>query len=151
MPPIIIAINYMIEPPPVTRLLINLYVGGAQILYIMAAADGSTHRLGTGAAPNTNNDLFIGTAEAAVFQRIASLSNSVKNWLGEFADPRPSGSACRLMIGLQLSSGEELRSSWQYGTNSQEPPPEICQFVVGAIEATGAWFEEQKSLVASRP
>lgn len=150
MPPIIIAQNYMIEPPAVTRLLINLHVGDAQILYIMAAADGSIHRLGMGAASNKENALFIGTTATTVFQRIASLFNSVKNWLGEFADPRSSGSACRLIIGLQLSSGEELRSSWQYGTNSQVLPPEVCQFVAVAIEATGSWYEEQKALAASR-
>jgi hypothetical protein len=52
-----------------------------------------------------------------------------------------------LTVGFQKSGGQELITEWRYGSESQGPPPEVCEFVVAAVEATDPWFEQQKAMV----
>jgi hypothetical protein len=49
-------------------------------------------------------------------------------------------------VGFQRADGQELMTKWRYGSESQGPPPEVCQFVVDAVEATDPWFEQQKAM-----
>jgi hypothetical protein len=54
---------------------------------------------------------------------------------------------CELTVGFKKAGGEELMTAWQYGSESQGPPPEICNFVIAAVEATTPWYEQQKAMV----
>jgi hypothetical protein len=61
--------------------------------------------------------------------------------------PEKVGKVCELTVGFKKAGGEELMTAWQYGSESQGPPPEICNFVIAAVEATTPWYEQQKAMV----
>jgi len=54
---------------------------------------------------------------------------------------------CELTVGFQQADGRALVTAFRYGSASQGPPPELCTFVVAAVEATNPWFEQQKAMV----
>jgi len=39
-------------------------------------------------------------------------------------------------VRFQQPNGQELTTKWRYGSESQGPPREFCQFVVAAVEIT---------------
>jgi hypothetical protein len=132
-------------------ILVTLHVADEQVLYLMLATDGTIHRMGTGSESNVERDLFIGKSSMTAFEQLRKqMTPNLLQWLGQYSDPYLKGKRCRLTIGLRLSDGRELASQWQYGTQSQGPPDEICQFVTAAIDVTNSWYEQQKELVSRR-
>src|SRR5262245_5010100 len=125
--------------------LVTLLIGGEQSLFIMLGSDGSINRMGTGPVDNAERDMFIGKTGPQLFQQLrCKVSHELLGWCGrQLADPQPQGKACELTVGFQRADGKELMTNWRYGSESQGPPPEVCQFVVDAVEATDPWFEEQ--------
>jgi hypothetical protein len=133
------------NPTSIVGILVTLHVGESQALYIMLSADGAIHRMGSGAESGSEKDLFIGKASGDLFSGLRRcLTPALLQWLGEFSDPHPQGKACRLTIGFRQDDGTVLTSQWQYGTGSQGPPPEVCDFVRAALYATQPWYEEQQ-------
>lgn len=128
-------------------ILVTLHVGDAQVLYIMVAADGTINRMGSSSEANAERDLFIGKASGDLFTELRRcVSRELLQWLGEFSDPHPQGKSCRLTIGFRQDDGTELTSRWQYGIDSQGPPPEVSDFVRAALYVTQPWYEEQQQL-----
>jgi len=114
----------MQQPKDVVAVFVDLRVGEEQVLYLMAAEDGTTHRMGTGSESNAERDLFVGSGTA--FPHLKSqIAANLLQWLGDYSDPSPKGKLCRLTIGFRLTGGGEVASRWEYGTQSQSPAPEV--------------------------
>lgn len=128
-------------------ILVTLHVGDAQALYIMLTAVGAIQRMGSGSEANAENDLFIGKASGELFAELRRcVTSELLQWLGQFSDPHPKGKRCRLTIGFRQDDGTELTSQWQYGTDSQGPPPQVSDFVRAALYLTQTWYQEQQKL-----
>jgi hypothetical protein len=142
----------MDEPDDIQRIWVNLRVDSKPSLFILVGSDGSINRLGTGAVDNAERDMFIGKTGPEVFQQLrATISQELLGWCGQqLADPQAQGKTCELTVGFQKVDGQELMTSWRYGSESQGPPPVVCQFVVAAVEATEPWFEQQKTMAQGR-
>lgn len=133
----------------ISGVLVTLHVAGLQVLYVMLTADGTINRMGTGVETNVESELFIGKLSSDAFALLkARVTPVVPHWIGTHTDPERSGKECRLTIGLLYTDGSELISRWVYGTNSQSPPPDICDIVLETIELTNPWFERQKQLAS---
>jgi hypothetical protein len=130
-------------------ILVTLDIGGEPSLFIMLASDGTINRMGTGMVDNAERDLFIGKVGPGLFEQLrARVTPELLGWCGQrLADPQPQGAVCDLSIGFQQADGQERVTGWRYGSQSQGPPPEVCQFVRDAVEATDSWFEQQKAMV----
>jgi hypothetical protein len=115
---------------------------------ILLGSDGFINRMGTGSEHRLEKAMFIGKTPSDAFNEVARYSKPViKRWIGALGDPTLEGIICILRVGFQTANGEELMSLWQYGTDSQGPPPEVMQLVATAIRATNPWYEEQKTMV----
>jgi hypothetical protein len=138
----------MSERDDIHGILVTLLIGGEQSLFIMLGSDGSINRLGTGAVDNAERDMFIGKVGSQPFEQLRNkVSQELLGWCGrQLSDPQPQGKVCELTVGFQRADGQESMTRWRYGSESQGPPPEVCQFVVAAVEATDPWFEQQKTM-----
>lgn len=127
-------------------------VGGRQTLLIRLGEDGSIHRLGTGSLEKEERDRFIGSTSRDAFERVrARVTPQLLEWCGQVrSHPSPRGQSCELVVAFKLADGEERMMCWQYGSLSLWPPPEVCEFVDTAIQATDPWYEEQKDAVRLR-
>ncbi len=128
--------------------MVKLLVGDEQSLFVMLGSDGSISRVGTGSVENVERDMFIGKASPEVFQGLrAKVTPELLGWCGrQLSDPHPQGKLCELTVGFQQAGGQELLTGWRYGSQSQGPPSEVCQFVTAAVEATNPWYEQQKAM-----
>jgi len=131
-------------------ILVTLLVGGEQVLFIMLGSDGSINRLGTGSVSNTERDMFIGQTSPEVFEQLrGKITEELLRWGGQSRSaPEKRGKVCKLTRGFKEAEGQELMTGWQYGSESQGPPPEVSDFVVAAVEATTPWYEQQKAMVS---
>lgn len=129
-------------------MMVTLKVEGEHSLFIMLGADGAIKRMGTGAVDNDEFDMHIGKTGPGLFQSlIPYITSEFCQWLGQaLSDKTPKGKNCELVVGLMLSDGEEKIMQWHYGSESQGPPPEVCNFVVAIVDATEPWFNEQKAM-----
>lgn len=131
----------------VSGIMVTLEVAGNQSLFILLARDGSINRLGTGTEDNIDKDMFIGMSDGAAFRQVRALAGPViDNWIGGYGAPDPVGKLCKLLVGFQTIDGKDLMSHWEYGSESQGPPPEIVSIVMKAVEATDSWWQEQKAI-----
>jgi hypothetical protein len=129
--------------------MVTLDIGGEPALFVLLGEDGSINRLGTGAVDNTERDMFIGRTDADLFRQLREqITPELLGWCGQSrADPDPRGQVCELTVGFQRAGGEEVFTSWRYGSQSQGPPPEVAQFVLAAVRATDPWFAQQQAMV----
>jgi len=135
----------------IDAIFVTLEIAGKNSLFVLVAKDGSINRLGTGTEDNTENDMFIGVTSSEAFEKLRKqIEPTVFNWEGEYKSPNIVGKPCKLTLGFRLADGRETGSVWEYGTKSQGPPPEISRFVVASVEATEAWFEEQKRVTKKK-
>ncbi len=147
-----LAHDQMKTPNPVQDeldgIIVRLQAGEDQCLFIMLGADGSINRLGTGDVDNTEQDLFIGRTDPALFRDLVqSITPELLNWCGQsLADPEPQGKECELTVGFRWLGGKEAFTCWRYGTESDGPPPEIQEFVGAAMRGTDPWFSKQKAM-----
>ena len=111
----------------VSGIMITLDAAEKQSLFILLAQDGTINRLGTGAEDNTDNAMFIGMSDGTAFAQVCALAGPViDKWIGGYGLPDPEGKPCKLVVGFQTSDGRELLSHWEYGSESQGPPPEVA-------------------------
>lgn len=137
----------MITQNDIVAFLVTLDIDTFQVLFIMIGADGSISRLGNGSSESTERDLFVGRSTRELFDKMqGELTEHLMQWMGSYSDPDPKGKICNLSVGFQLEDGRELMSRWQYGSESQGPPPEICRFVIAAVNITDTWYEAEKAL-----
>jgi len=140
------------QPSALCGVLVMVSVGGEQALFIRLGADGGIHRLGVGSLDTGERERFIGTTTPETFERVrAKVTPELLKWCGQGgSDPYPRGEVCELVVALKQPDGEESMMCWRYGLDSQWPPPEVCEFVAAAVEATDPWYEEQKDAVRRR-
>ena len=140
------------ESQAISGVLLMLEVGGRQNLLIRLGEDGGIHRLGSGSVERIERDRFIGTTTPEAFEKLrAKITPRLLHWCGQSrSHPVPRGEACELVIAFKQADGHEVMMAWQFGSLSKWPPPEVCEFMAAAIEATDPWYEEQKKLVRLR-
>jgi hypothetical protein len=136
------------EQKNIVGIMVTLLVGGEQSLFIMAACDGGINRVGTGSVNNSERDMFIGRTDTVLFKELRDrITPELLGFCGRhLADPNPQGKVCELTVGFQLEDGQELVTSWRYGSESTGPPREVGQFVIDAVQATDPWFTKQIAL-----
>lgn len=129
----------------IATILVTLHIDDEASLFILLAQDGTINRLGTGSVDNTDRDMFVGLSDSSAFKQVCRLAKPVlNNCLGEYTSRQCSGKQCKLAIVFETTGGEQRASAWQYGSQSQGPPPEVTNFVVGSIKATHLWWQAQK-------
>jgi hypothetical protein len=140
------------ERDDIRGILVTLKVGNDQALFVMLGADGSINRMGTGSVNNTELDMFIGRTSPEVFHQLRGrVTEALLGWCGQsLSAPEKRGKVCTLTVGFQIADGQERITAWEYGSESQGPPPEVCDFVVAAVETTTPWYEQQKTIVSRR-
>lgn len=134
----------------VVGILVTLKIGEMQSLFIVLHADGTIHRMGSGCEDEPEHGLFSGRISPEVFHALrAEITPELLAWCGQArSDPAPQGRTCELLIGLKCADGSEQTTAWEYGTDSQSPPLEVCDFVYAAVQKTDPWYEEQLNLAA---
>ncbi len=123
---------------------LTLHVSGTQRLFLMLSADGTIRRSGNGSAECLDTSMYIGMDDGTAFAMAKSLATDVQQWIGSYVAPEQCGDSCRLVIGLKASDGSEEISEWEYGLQSEGPPPEIVRFVQDLVASTDRWHESQR-------
>lgn len=132
-----------IERSDLCGVLVRLDVEGSKALFLRLSSDGSIERLGT-----SGRDILDGIAAPKLFERlIQKVSPQLLRWVGQsWADPAPLGKPCLLVVGFRQLDGQESLMRWEYGSESYEPPPEVLEFVMSAVEVTNPWLGERKTM-----
>lgn len=139
-------------PQDVTGILVTLQIEETQKLFVLLGKDGTINRMGTGAVDCTEKTLYMGMTEASAFESVRPLAAPVlSNWIGGFSVPKTEGKLCQLIVGFRTATGQEFMSLWKYGSDSQGPPPEVCNVVMKTVEATDTWYAKQKSKAEPPP
>jgi len=87
-------------------MLVDLKINeNTSLLFILLGADGSINRSGSGSLRNKNNDLFIGEATPAIFERVRShLTEEMLQGLGmRFRRENARGAPCKLKLVFQFT------------------------------------------------
>jgi hypothetical protein len=132
-------------------IMVTLHIADQQALFIMLASEGTINRMGTGSVSNIERDLFIGRTTPELFEGLRQrVGADLLRWIGQYGDPSPRGKLCRLTVGFQHDDGSEAMSHWQYGAESQGPPPVVRDFVIAAVRTTDPWFQQQKQMTQNK-
>ena len=126
---------------------VDLYVDGRQSLCVLLAEDGSVNRLGTGTVNNAEQTFCIGLTDEPLFAQLRDKVNP--EWIalqGAYDVPEKRGSICELTIVFKHADGQENSFRFRYGSESQGPPSDICQFVIDAVRLTNPWYKQQQLL-----
>ena len=137
----------------VVGIMVVLQLGGQQALFALLGSDGVVNRMGSGLVDASDREMFIGKADADLFQQLRSkITPGVIHFLGQrLAAPNPIGKPCELTVGLKYADGREAVSAWRYGSESQGPHPEVVNFVKETLRITEPWFRRQKAMVSQDP
>lgn len=139
------------EPAPernrISGILVRLNVESAPYLLVALDADGNIERLGRG-----ERESLSGTGAEKLFESLREkVTPGVLKWAGQsWSDPFPRGKPCQLLLGFKQGDGRETLTRWDYGSESPEPPPELLDFVVAAVETTNPWYRRQKEIERRR-
>jgi hypothetical protein len=137
-------------PELINAIIVKLDISDRQALFVLLANDGAVNRSGTGAVNNTDNDLFIGRTNDPLFEQLrAQIRPGWMDRLGSYDIPSKAGITCTLSVLFKTTEGEEGGVRFVYGSESQGPPGDICQFVTEAVRLTDPWYEKQKQLTAA--
>ncbi len=131
----------------IKAIFVDLEVNGQMSLFVLLADDRSVNRIGRGTADNTERDLYIGYAEEPLFEQLRDKVQP--DWLslqGEYDIPEKEGLPCTLTIRFVCGAGQEAGWRFRYGSESDGPPDDICEFVAEAVRLTDPWYEHQKLL-----
>lgn len=130
----------------VQAMLVDLKINeNTSLLFILLGADGSINRSGSGSLRNKNNDLFIGKATPAIFERVRSqLTEEVLQNLGmSFRREIVRGAPCSVKLIVQFKDGTSKASEYLYGTESVGPPTDVVGVVTAAVRETEEWYQQQ--------
>ena len=131
----------------IDAIMMKLDVADPQVLFVILAEDGLVNRLGTGAADNADNDLFIGRTDGPLFAQLRALVRP--EWLellGSYEVPTKVGSVCTLTVLFRAAGDAEGGLRFVYGSHSVGPPPDIRRFVTEAVRLTDPWHQKQKRM-----
>jgi hypothetical protein len=132
----------------VEAIMITLEIDSKQSLFVLIAADGTINRKGTGTVRNRERDMFIGISQEPIFDKLRD--KILPEWfenLGGYDVPDKKGLPCELWIWMKHSDGNESALGFRYGSESQGPPSDVCEFVTEAVSLTESWYENQKKMV----
>ena len=138
---------HVVERNSICGVRVTLEVDGESFVFITLTSDGSIRRLGIGAPNATEHGILTGTTTPGLFEQIRhKVTPALLQWRGQsWSDPAPRGKTCELEVAFVHADGRETRMHWWYGSESQEPPTEVRDFVLAAVEKTKPWFEQQKA------
>jgi hypothetical protein len=139
----------MAEEEEIGLIFVSLEIGGDQSLFILLGTDGLINRKGNGSVDHIERAMFIGKVPPDLFLQLRSrITPGVIYFLGQrLAAPKPKGKLCELNVGFKYVDGREAVSGWRYGSESQGPHPEVCEFVRAAVEITEPWFQRERDKV----
>ncbi len=127
---------------------ISLKANDEQSLFVLLAADGTINRLGTGVVDNSEKEMFIGVTKDPLFQELLTcFEEELLDHMGGYDAADKLGVPCQLTVCLSFTNADDNGFSFRYGSESQGPPPEICDIVTAAVTVTDPWYEEQKEMV----
>lgn len=131
----------ILRPEDIQGILASLDVECQRYLFIRLNMDGRIERSGA-----TDPDILRGQVPPVVFERLRGMiTPALLQWAGQsWSDPVPRGKRCDLVIGFKHRDGTQPLIHWQYGSKSYEPPVETRDFVLGVVEATNPWYEQEK-------
>ena len=131
---------------------ITLDVSEKPSLFVLVSSDGTINRMGTGTLENTEQELFIGKGDPAIFEAVRGhFTEAMRELSGqtlESAEPR--GIPCKLTITFQLKDGTSSGFALLYGSESAGMPEDIAEFVRAAVRETDPWYERFKQNVAKK-
>jgi hypothetical protein len=114
-------------------------------LFVLLAADGTVNRLGTGTVDNTERDLHIGLTQEPLFEQLRDMVQPAwMSFQGDYDVQEKAGLPCALTILFACDAGQEAGWRFRYGSESDGPPGEICEFVAEAVRLTEPWYQKQK-------
>jgi len=134
----------------ITAILISIKVEDKPSLFILLAGDGTINRMGTGTRNNTERNLYIALTKEKYFEKLRSAVRPV--WLehqGVYDVPEKQGKLTELAILFAYKDGAEGGLTFLYGSTSQGPPADICDFITLAVNLTEPWYQEWKSRAKS--
>jgi hypothetical protein len=130
----------------ITGVIVKLAVGGAPCLFVMLGADGAVHRMGSGAAGNTDFDHHVGTAPEPLFQAfMGRISEELFTHAGRYRMPGAEGAPCELVVLFRRDDGGTIAFQFEYGAESAGPPEDVLDLVEAATSVTGAWWTARKA------
>jgi len=125
---------------------IGIEVNGQSTFLILLAADGTINRMDTGIEEGIKEPLVMGLTKEDYFAQLKSfVKPELFAYLGRRGDVTiKRGKSARLTIFFAFEDGTRNGCIFTYGTESQGPPEEVCEFVRKAVELTDPWYEEWK-------
>jgi hypothetical protein len=121
----------------VGMIFITITVNGAQVFSFWIGADGLFSRIGTGELRPHEEQVCCGTVTRELFRRVtAGITADLVRWKGIHRMPVQKGKACELFMAILFKGGQQWITRWNYGADSDGPPPEICTFMRRAIDLT---------------
>ena len=128
----------------VTAAMIRLDIGSERSLFIVFGADGTVNRMGTGEEGSVEKRFFAGSTREPILARfLDGVREQALESPGSFVLPEPKGTPTTLDIRF-VTDDRELKFQFQFGSESEGPPGEICGWVERAVELTDPWYEEEK-------
>jgi hypothetical protein len=133
----------------VGMIFMTLTVTGRHVFSFTVGADGLFNRMGTGALQIVEEpELCCGTVTSELFHRITrSLTIELLRWRGTHVLPIQKGRRCEFFMAILFKGGQEWTTRWQYGSESEGPPPELCSFMRRAIDLTDPRPDRRKQTV----
>lgn len=127
-------------------ILVSLEINEKRSLFVLVDEDGLINRLGSGTFNITDQHLFIGKSDLAVFQAVRSQMTEAMLQMtgGTFAVKNPRGTDCKLKILWQFKDGTSGGFVFYYGAESKGPPAFVANFVRAAVGATDRWHDNFK-------
>lgn len=133
----------MVSIRQISMVSISLVINEKSSLFLMMGSDGLVNRQGAGEEDSNDARLFIGQVNRSLFtDLIGGFRDEVLLNPGTFVIDEIVGKKCLLSIGFS-SGADEVNFKFEYGTDSEGPPGEICDFVERAVELTDPWYEKQ--------
>ncbi len=125
----------------VDAIVVDLEVESERALFILLHRDGSINRTGTGSFPIQDHDMYIGLTKGELFaQLLVEVDDGWFSHQGTYDIPDKVGKECLLSILMWHSDGAVSGFKFRYGSESEGPPGDICEFVSKAVRITDPWF-----------
>jgi len=126
-----------------SSLLIDLTIDTKRSLLLFLTRDGTINRQGTGELDRFDTRLFAGVVGPDMFSRL--VAQFPEEWLmhpGAFSLP---GTGLKCKLGIEFSDKRsKVEFSFEYFSEGEGPPRDICEFVMKALDLTDSWYEAQK-------
>lgn len=125
--------------------LVTLTVGEKKCLVVLVSRDGTINRQGDG-SQEADSALYIGSGSPGLFESLNRRFDP--KWLeaaGKRIELQPQrGAPCLLRIVADVNGSAKVIEC-SYGADSEGPPQDLAQFVVGAVQITDPWYAEQRA------